>query len=177
MEQPPNAAAAFLKGAMDADSLIQAERTEAAFQRSFIDRQSDGIIEVLKQIGFKFSTEPYEPDAAFLRNECSTVSLVVVHPEAGHETPFRSFHLTFSTPGGLPQTFQIHAFQEILEMDIPDDDGGSWEGYLNDARGLSIYLEPLVMKIFPETAGAMLMTRLRNPDSQSLSTYPGPDVI
>ncbi len=177
MEQPPNAAAAFLKGALDADSLIRAERTEAAFQRSFIDRQSDGIIAVLKQIGFEFSAEPYEPNCSILTNERGTVSLVVVQPEAAHETPFRSFHLTFSTPGNLPQTFQIHAFQEILELDIPDEDEGSWEGYLNDARGLSLYLEPLVMKIFPETASAMLVTRLRNPDSQSLSTYPGHDAI
>lgn len=164
MEPPVNAAAAFLEKALNSSSLIQAETLEAKLLHIIVNRLSDGVVEILKRAGFQFTGEPYEPDCSVLSGPQGAVSLVVTHPEAGHEDcSHRSFHLTFSTPTTPPLTFQIHAFQAGLELDIPDDEGGSWEGYSEDASGLSIYIEPLIMKIFPEIGSQMMFQRLRDP--------------
>ena len=156
---PDSALSAFLRTAMEPSSLLQAEAEEAAFELGAVDHFSTAITTILQRAGFSFSTDPFEPDCSMLLSKTGLMSLVVIHPVAGSEACFRSFHLTISTDEISARTLQIHALTEAIELDFPDETGGSWEGYLDSADGLSMYIEPLVMEIFPETASRMLMLR------------------
>lgn len=156
---PDSALSAFLRNAMEPSSLLQAEAEEAAVELRAVNKYSTAIVATLQRAGFTFSEDPFEPDCSVLVSKTGSMSLVVIHPVAGSEACFRSFHLTISTDEICARTLEIHALTEGIELDIPDETGGSWEGYLDSADGLSMYIEPLVMEISPETASRMLMFR------------------